>query len=82
MLAENAKNNGITKLLLAPSSRRTTTRSASQIADQIETVEAASERSSGNHESFSIAVDVMRPDLALGLNLLADVIGKSLLSRR
>lgn len=73
LLAENAKNNGVTKLMSRAILKGTKTRSAAQIADQIETVGGSIGADSGNN-SFSIAVDVMRPDLALGLNLLADVI--------
>lgn len=73
LLAENEQNNGITKLLSRTMLKGTTTRSAAQIAEEIEGVGGSIGADSGNN-SFSVAEDVMKPDLSLGLALLADVI--------
>ena len=73
LLAETRETNGITKLCARMIPKGTKTRSAEQIASQIENVGGGISSDSGNN-SFSISVDVMQPDLSLGLDLLADVL--------
>lgn len=73
LLAENAGNNGITSLLSRTMLKGTKSRTAEQIADQIESVGGSLSSDSGNN-SFSIGVEVMKPDLKLGLEILADVL--------
>ena len=73
MLAESAEDNGITKLLSRVILKGTKTRTAEQLADQIEAVGGAISSDAGNN-SFSVAAQVMQPDLKLGLDILADVL--------
>ncbi len=73
LLAETAANNGISTLLGSTITKGTTTRSAEEIAETIESVGGDISGSAGNN-SFSVQVSVMRPDFQLGLDLLTDVL--------
>ncbi len=73
LLAETPATSGITKLLSRAMLKGTKTRSASQIAEQIESAGGTIGADSG-YNSFSVSVEVMKPDLGLGLDLLADVL--------
>jgi len=73
LLAETRETNGITRLFSRALLKGTKTRSAEKIADQIEGVGGSIGSDSGNN-SFSIGVDVMQPDLALGIEILSDVL--------
>jgi zinc protease len=73
LLAETAANNGLTALCARVMLKGTTTRSAGQIADEIESSGGHIGCDAGNN-SLSFSVKVMQPDLRLGLNILADVI--------
>ncbi len=73
LLAETPKDNGISTLLGSTITKGTTTRSAEQIADTIESVGGDIAGSAGNN-SFSVQVSVMKPDFQLGLDLLTDVL--------
>ena len=73
VLAETPETNGITKLLARTMLKGTKTRTAAQIASQIEGVGGDIAADSGNN-SFSGAVEVMKPDLSLGLEILSDVL--------
>ncbi len=73
LLAENANNNGVTDLLASTLIKGTKNRNAQNIADTIEQVGGSIGASAGNN-SFSVSVGVMKPDFALGLNLLAEVL--------
>lgn len=73
LLAETPQTNGVTKLMARTMLKGTKTRTAAQIAEQIEDVGGSIGADAGNN-SFSISADVMKPDLALGLDILADVI--------
>ncbi|WP_075079431.1 M16 family metallopeptidase [Terrimicrobium sacchariphilum] len=73
LLAETPKDNGVTKLMARTMLKGTKSRTAAQIAEQIEDVGGSIGADAGNN-SFSISADVMKPDLALGLDLVADVI--------
>jgi len=73
LLAETAADNGITPLLASTILKGTTTRSAAQVAEEIESVGGSISSDSG-YNSFLVSVEVMKPDLALGLDLLSDVL--------
>ena len=73
LLAESAKENGVTDLLASTLIKGTKNRNAKNIADTIEQVGGSIGASAGNN-SFSVSVGVMKPDFALGLNLLAEVL--------
>ncbi len=73
VLAETPEDNGITKLMARSMLKGTKTRAASQIANQIEGV-GGSIAADGGNNSFSAAIEVMKPDLGLGLSVLSDVL--------
>ncbi|MEI6561777.1 MAG: pitrilysin family protein [Verrucomicrobiota bacterium] len=73
ILAESADNNGINRLYSRVLLKGTQTRSAEQIAEEIEALGGGIGAESGNN-SFGVSVKVMQPDLAAGLELLADVL--------
>jgi zinc protease len=73
LLAETPENNGITKLFAKAVLKGTKTRTAEQIANQIESVGGSIGSDAGNN-SLSVSVNVMQPDLKLGLELLSDVL--------
>ncbi|MEO8206688.1 MAG: pitrilysin family protein [Chthoniobacterales bacterium] len=73
ILAETSANNGITSLMARTLLKGTKTRTAEQIAQQIESV-GGHITSGGGNNTFTVGVDMMRQDLTLGLDILADVI--------
>jgi zinc protease len=73
LLAETAQTNGITRLMAKVLLKGTKTRTAEQIANQIEAVGGSIASDAGNN-SFSVSLDVMKPDLKLGVELLSDVL--------
>jgi zinc protease len=73
LLAEVRDTNGITRLFSRALLKGTTNRTAEQIADAIEGVGGGIGADSGNN-SFSVSVEVMKPDLNLGVELLSDVL--------
>jgi zinc protease len=73
LLAENPQDNGITHLMAKVLLKGTKTRTAEQIANEIEAVGGSVSSESGNN-SFGVSVDVMKPDLKLGVGLLSDVL--------
>lgn len=73
LLAETPQTNGITKLMAKSLLKGTKTRNAEQIADAIEAVGGAISSDAGNN-SFSVALDVTKPDLRLAVTVLADVL--------
>jgi zinc protease len=73
LLAEARQNNGITRLMAKTLLKGTKTRTAEQIADQIEAVGGSISSDAGNN-SFTVSIDVTKPDLKLGAELLADVL--------
>ncbi|MBI3879684.1 MAG: insulinase family protein [Verrucomicrobia bacterium] len=73
VLAETAANCGITQLLTRMLMQGTATRSAEQIATEIESVGGSLDTYGGNN-SFGATAEVMREDFAVGLELLADVL--------
>jgi zinc protease len=73
LLAETAQTNGITRLMSKVLLKGTKTRTAEQIADQIEAVGGSISSDAGNN-SFNVSLDVTKPDLKLGVELLSDVL--------
>src|SRR5215471_17770506 len=73
LLAENPQDNGVTHLMTKVLLKGTKTRTAEQIANEIEAVGGSISSESGNN-SFGVSVDVMKPDLKLGVDLLSDVL--------
>ena len=73
LLAETKENNGITKLFTRALLKGTKSRTAEQIAEQIENTGGSISSDSGNN-SFGVSVNVMQPDVAKGLEILADVL--------
>src|SRR5881396_2352076 len=73
LLAETAQTNGITRLMAKVLLKGTRTRTAEQIANEIEAVGGSISSDAGNN-SLSVSVDVTKPDLKLGVNLFADVL--------
>src|SRR5204863_5692336 len=73
LLSETQENNGITRLAAKTLLKGTKTRTAEQIANQLEAVGGEITAEAGNN-SFAVNVDVTQPDLALGTDILADVL--------
>ena len=73
LLAETPGNNGITKLFARVLLKGTANRSAEQLADEIEAVGGSISTDAGNN-SVNVFVKVMRPDLALGVDVFTDVL--------
>ena len=73
LLAEKPENNGITRLLSRSLLKGTKNRTAAQVVEQVEGAGGQIGSDNGNN-SFSVSVEVMKPDLALGLEVLADVL--------
>jgi zinc protease len=73
LLAETPQTNGITRLMAKVLLKGTRTRTAEEIADTIEAVGGSIASDAGNN-SFSVSLDVTKPDLKLGAELLSDVL--------
>ena len=73
LLAEKPETNGITRLLSRTLLKGTKNRTSAQIAEEIEGAGGRIGSDNGNN-SFSVSVEVMKPDLALGLDILADIL--------
>ncbi|HEY3901487.1 MAG TPA: pitrilysin family protein [Chthoniobacter sp.] len=73
LLAETAENNGLTRLLSKVLLKGTKTRTAGQIADEIEELGGVIGSDAGNN-SISVSARVMQPDFRAGLTILADVL--------
>jgi zinc protease len=73
LLAETPEKNGITRLLARTLLKGTKSRTAEQLADEIEAVGGGLGSDSGNN-SLSVTARVLAPDLALGIELIADVL--------
>ncbi len=73
LLAETPQTNGITRLMAKVLLKGTKTRTAEQIANQIEAVGGSMSSDAGNN-SFNVSVDVTKPDAKLGVELLSDVL--------
>jgi len=73
LLAETPQTNGITRLMAKVLLKGTKTRTAEQIANQIEAVGGSISSDAGNN-SFNLSVEVTKPDVKLGVELLSDVL--------
>jgi zinc protease len=73
LLAETPDTNGITRLTARVLLKGTKTRTAEQIANQIEAIGGSISSDAGNN-SMSVGVHLMKPDLKTGVDLLADVL--------
>ncbi|HME88592.1 MAG TPA: pitrilysin family protein [Chthoniobacterales bacterium] len=73
LLAETPETNGITRLTARVLLKGTKTRTAEQIANQIEAIGGSISSDAGNN-SMSVSVHVMKPDLKTGVDLLSDVV--------
>jgi zinc protease len=73
LLAETQETNGITRLTARALLKGTKTRTAEQIANQIEAIGGSISSDAGNN-SMSVGVHVMKPDLKTGVDLLSDVL--------
>jgi zinc protease len=73
VLAETAKNSGVTQLAGKLLLKGTHSRSAEQIAREIEAVGGSIDSYGGNN-SFGVNAEVLSSDFSTGLNLLADVL--------
>jgi len=73
VLAETPENNGITSMLAKMLMQGTRTRSAEEIASQIESVGGHLDAYGGNN-SFGVNAEVMSGDFKTGLDLFADVL--------
>jgi zinc protease len=73
LLAEDAANNGITRLLAKTLLKGTPTRTAEQLAEELEGAGGGIGADGGNN-SIIVTVRVLRPDLGRGLAVLADVL--------
>jgi len=73
LLAETAQTNGITRLMAKVLLKGTKTRTAEQIANEIEAV-GGSISSEASNNTFNISLEVTKPDIKLAVGLLADVL--------
>ena len=73
VLAESPANNGITHLMAKLLLKGTKKRTAEAMAREIESVGGSMDSFGGNN-SFGVSVEVLRGDLATGLDLLADAL--------
>lgn len=73
LLAETAATNGVTRLMAKTLVKGTKTRTGEQIADTIEAVGGHLAADAGNN-SFSVSLEVTRPDFRLGAELFCDVL--------
>jgi zinc protease len=73
VLAETPGNNGATQLISRLLLKGTRTRTAAQIAREIESVGGSLDSFGGNN-SFGLSAEVMSGDFEKGLNLVADVL--------
>jgi zinc protease len=73
LLAETSDNNGVTRLMARSLLKGTKNRTGEQIAAEIEAVGGSISSEAGNN-SFTIGLDVTKPDLKTGIDLLADVL--------
>ena len=73
VLAESKNTNGVTQLMGKLLLKGTATRTAEQIATEIESVGGSLDSYGGNN-SFGVNAEVLSEDFATGLDLLADVL--------
>ena len=73
LLVETEATSGITRLVAKSLLKGTKTRTAEQIANHLEAVGGEITAEGGNN-SLVVNLDVTQPDLALGTDILADVL--------
>ncbi|HEY0550560.1 MAG TPA: pitrilysin family protein, partial [Verrucomicrobiae bacterium] len=73
VLAENPTNNGVTLLMAKMLLQGTTSRTAEQIATEMESMGGSIDSYSGNN-SFGVNAEVLSNDFSAGLNIVADVL--------
>ena len=73
LLAETPRTNGITRLMAKTLLKGTTTRTAEQIANEIEAV-GGHISSEASNNTFNISLEVTKPDVKLAVELLSDVL--------
>ena len=73
LLAETPQTNGITRLMAKALLKGTTTRTAEQIANEIEAV-GGHISSEASNNTFNISLEVTKPDVKLAVELLSDVL--------
>jgi zinc protease len=73
LLAETPQTNGITRLMAKALLKGTTTRTAEQIANEIEAV-GGSISSEASNNTFNVSLQVTKPDVKLAVELLSDVL--------
>jgi zinc protease len=73
LLAETPQTNGITRLMAKTLLKGTTTRTAEQIANEIEAV-GGSISSEASNNTFNVFLEVTKPDVKLAIELLSDVL--------
>lgn len=73
LLAETPEKNGVSQLVASTIVKGTKTLTSQQIAESVEHVGGSIGASSGNN-SFSVAVEVMKDDVPLGMQILSDVL--------
>ncbi len=73
LLAETPQTNGITRLMAKALLKGTTTRTAEQIANEIEAV-GGSMSSEASNNTFNVSLEVTKPDVKLAVELLSDVL--------
>jgi zinc protease len=81
LLAETPETNGITRLLAKTLLKGTPTRTAEQLADELESAGGGIGADGGNN-SINVTVRVMQPDLARGLNILSEVLNHATLPEK
>ena len=73
LLLESPEKNGLSQLMASTITKGTEKRTAEQIAETVEHSGGSINAGAGNN-TFSVSVDVMKGDLALGMEILADVL--------
>ncbi|HIG31071.1 MAG TPA: insulinase family protein, partial [Verrucomicrobiales bacterium] len=73
VLAETQQNNGLTQLLSSMLMKGTSSRTAEQIAEQVESTGGSLDAYAGNN-SIGIAAEFLSKDLETGLHIIADVL--------
>ena len=73
LLAETPQTNGISRLMAKTLLKGTTTRTAEQIANEIEAV-GGHISSEASNNTFNISLEVTKPDVKLAVELLSDVL--------
>lgn len=76
LLTETPAKNGISQLLASTVIKGTKTRTAREIAEIVEHVGGSISAGAGNN-SFSVSVEVMRSDFALGMEVLSDILANA-----